>query len=306
MVFLRGLRRQPVHVAGWRQQHPQHIVVIIAELRQIDGEKDVHFIGRLQRVRVVGSVDAYVRAIGDEFCAPGEPDKSNLLAFNGDVLRDLAAQVVALAEKQGSAVPLMIGQRLMGMSLLHTGEMAEGRMHFDRAIAFYDPGAHRRLATRFGQDLRVAILSYRSFALWMLGYPEAALADTEHALKDAREIGHAATLMYTLANAHFTHFLCRNHEIVKTLVDELGERDRRLAAEGKPKPLGEVARQAAMLDGYEVAVSRQPAQILDAESRRCLGVVPFRVLAEADVHDRQPRLSLCRTRKVPCTGNLWE
>jgi predicted ATPase len=27
--------------------------------------------------------------------------------------------------------------------------------------------------------------------------------------------------MYTLANAHFTHFLCRNHEIVKTLVDEL-------------------------------------------------------------------------------------
>jgi hypothetical protein len=56
--------------------------------------------------------------------------------------------------------------------------------HFDRAIAFYDPGAHRRLATRFGQDLRVAILSYRSFALWMLGYPEAALADTEHALKE--------------------------------------------------------------------------------------------------------------------------
>ena len=43
-------------------------------------------------------------------------------------------------------------------------------------------------------------LSYRSRALWMLGYPEAALADAEHALKDAREIGHAATLMYALAS----------------------------------------------------------------------------------------------------------
>ena len=32
----------------------------------------------------------------------------------------------------------------------------------------------------------------------VLGYPEAALADAEHALKDAREIGHAATLMYAL------------------------------------------------------------------------------------------------------------
>ena len=35
-------------------------------------------------------------------------------------------------------------------------------------------------------------LSYRSTALWLLGYPEAALADTEHAVKDAREIGQAA------------------------------------------------------------------------------------------------------------------
>jgi hypothetical protein len=33
----------------------------------------------------------------------------------------------------------------------------------------------------------------------MLGYPEAALADAEHALKDAREIGQAATLMYALS-----------------------------------------------------------------------------------------------------------
>ena len=32
----------------------------------------------------------------------------------------------------------------------------------------------------------------------MLGYPEAALADVEQALRDAREIGQAATLMYAL------------------------------------------------------------------------------------------------------------
>ena len=68
----------------------------------------------------------------------------------------------------------------------------------DQAIALYDPAEHRPLATRFGTDVGVAILSYRSLALWMLGYPEAALADAEHALKDAREIGQAATLMYAL------------------------------------------------------------------------------------------------------------
>jgi hypothetical protein len=52
---------------------------------------------------------------------------ANLLAFNGDVLRDLAEQFVALAEKQGAAVPLMIGHRLMGMSLLHTGDIVDWR-----------------------------------------------------------------------------------------------------------------------------------------------------------------------------------
>ena len=39
---------------------------------------------------------------------------ANYVAFNGDVCRDLAAQFLALAEKQRATVPLMIGHRLMG------------------------------------------------------------------------------------------------------------------------------------------------------------------------------------------------
>jgi hypothetical protein len=64
---------------------------------------------------------------------------------------------------------------MMGLSLLFTGDIAEGRAHLDQAIALYDPAEHRPLATRFGQDVRVAALSHRSFALCLLGYPEAAL-----------------------------------------------------------------------------------------------------------------------------------
>ena len=136
---------------------------------------------------------------------------ANYVAFNGDVMRELAAQFLALAEKQGATVPLMIGHRLMGISLLFTGDIAEGRAHLDQAIALYDPAEHRPLATRFGQDARVAILSFRSLGLWMLGYPEAALADAEHALKDAREIGQAATLMFALAATTLAHILCGNY-----------------------------------------------------------------------------------------------
>jgi hypothetical protein len=117
---------------------------------------------------------------------------TRIIASNGDAMRDLASQFLALAEKQGAKVPIMIGHRLMASSLMGTGDVVEGRKHYDRAMALYDPAENRSLATRFGQDLRVAILSFRSYALWMLGYPEAALADAREALKDAREIGHAA------------------------------------------------------------------------------------------------------------------
>ena len=146
---------------------------------------------------------------------------ANLAAFKGDVAGELAAQFLALAEKQGATVPLMIGHRLVGTSLLHTGDIAEGRAHLDRAIALYDPTEHRALATRFGQDIRVAILSWRPWALWLLGYPEAALEDTSHALRDAREIGQAGTLMYALAFASCAHVFCGNYATAMMQFDEL-------------------------------------------------------------------------------------
>ena len=104
---------------------------------------------------------------------------------------------------------------------MYTGDIAEGRTHLDQAIALYDPAEHRPLATRFGQDTGVAILSFRSWALWLLGYPEAALADADHAVKDAREIGQAATLMYALGHAQLTYIHCGNYAAVSAQADEL-------------------------------------------------------------------------------------
>ncbi len=146
---------------------------------------------------------------------------ANYVAFNGDACRDLAAQFLALAEKQGANVPLMIGHRLMGTSLMFTGEITQGRAHYDQAIALYDPAEHRALAARFGQDVRVAILSYRSLALWLLGYPEAALADLNQAINDAREFGQAATLMYALGHAPLSLLLSGNYVAAARAVEEV-------------------------------------------------------------------------------------
>ncbi len=145
---------------------------------------------------------------------------ASFVAFNGDAIRELAAQFLALAEKQKTTGPLIVGHRLIGTSLMCTGDVAESRAHYDQAVALYDPAEHRPLATRFSVDSRVSVLSYRSWALWLLGYPEAALADADRAISDAREIGQAATLMYALSHT-FTYFECGNYAKAEAVLDEL-------------------------------------------------------------------------------------
>jgi predicted ATPase len=54
----------------------------------------------------------------------------------------------------------------------------------------------------------------------MLGYAEAALADTDFARKDAREIGHAVTLIYALCHGSLTHFLCGNYPTATAEAEE--------------------------------------------------------------------------------------
>ncbi len=132
----------------------------------------------------------------------------NFVAFSGNAVRELATQ---------------------GSSLAFTGDFAQARTHYDQAIALYNSTGRPPLAVRFGTDTGVVVLSNRSLDLWPLGYPDAALADTEHALRDAREIGEAADLMYALTFASLTHIVCGRYaaaaaeaqELV-TLADEKG------------------------------------------------------------------------------------
>ena len=146
---------------------------------------------------------------------------ASYVAFNGDMMCEVAAQVLTLAEKQGAIVPLMLGHRLMANSLLVTGDIAESRTHYDQAIALYDPAEHRQLATRFGQDHQVSALSYRAIGLWLLGYPEAARADTERALNCAREINQSATLLFALLHGSLTDTLCGDYAAATAKVDEI-------------------------------------------------------------------------------------
>ena len=143
------------------------------------------------------------------------------MAFKGDMACELAEQFQRLAQKQKSTIPPMIGHMLMGISLVLVGSIADGRKHLDQVIGLYDPAEHRPLATRFGHDVRMSALSWRALAAWMLGYPDAALADAEHALKDAHEIDHAATSMFALSHTSLAFIHSGNHDAASAMINEL-------------------------------------------------------------------------------------
>ena len=134
---------------------------------------------------------------------------ANYVGFNGSAMRRFAAEFLSLAEERGGTVPLMVGHRLMGVSLATTGDLTQARAHYDQALPLYNPVAHRPLATRFTADIRVAILNFRSWALWLLGFPDAALVDADQGLSDAHEIGLASTLMPGLNNLLLNSYFLR-------------------------------------------------------------------------------------------------
>jgi predicted ATPase/class 3 adenylate cyclase len=153
---------------------------------------------------------------------------ANAGAFNGDAVRELAAQFLTLAEKQGAPVPLMVGHRIMGVSLMFTGNLVESRDHFDRAVdhfdravALYDPVQHCAFAARFGQDPGAALLAFRSLAQWLLGYGEGAAATADRALEIARNSGEVSTLMYVLFFISPLHLLMGNYATAAAQAQEL-------------------------------------------------------------------------------------
>jgi class 3 adenylate cyclase/predicted ATPase len=102
-----------------------------------------------------------------------------------------------------------------------TGDLVAGKEHYDRALAIYDPAEHGPLTTRSGRDLGVTVLSSRSSCLWLLGYPTASRDDGERAVTNARETGHATTLMYALQATNYNHSYCGNYAAADAQLDEL-------------------------------------------------------------------------------------
>jgi predicted ATPase/class 3 adenylate cyclase len=108
---------------------------------------------------------------------------------------DVAEQLLSRTERQSEVAPRMLGHYLLGLVLFFRGVLGEAVQHFTQAIAIYDRQQHRHLAHVYGIDIGVSAQSHRACALWLLGYPDQALAESQEALTLAQEMAHPFSLV---------------------------------------------------------------------------------------------------------------
>jgi TOMM system kinase/cyclase fusion protein len=109
----------------------------------------------------------------------------------------------------------------LGASLLCVGELGAARAHLEEMIAFYDPQQHHALAFRYRTDPGVVCRSWAGLALWLLGYPDQALARSHAALALAREVSHPFSLAFALFFNAKLHQLRHEEQATQVLAEEV-------------------------------------------------------------------------------------
>jgi hypothetical protein len=103
--------------------------------------------------------------------------------------RELAAQLLTLAQRQHNQAFLLQGHRAMGDSLYWLGDFVPALAHLEQGMALYDPQQHRTHTALYGQDPGTGCLAYAALVpRGGLGYPDQALHRSHEALTLAAEL----------------------------------------------------------------------------------------------------------------------
>jgi class 3 adenylate cyclase/predicted ATPase len=127
------------------------------------------------------------------------------LRLQWQTARELAEQLLTLAQRQHDATLILQGHRACGDTLYWLGEFVAARHHLEQGIALYDPQQHHTQAFLYAQDPGMGCLVYVAVTLWHLGFPAQAVQRSHEALLLMQTWSHPFSLVFTL---NFAALLC--------------------------------------------------------------------------------------------------
>jgi adenylate cyclase len=97
----------------------------------------------------------------------------------------------------------------VGSTLFYLGAATAALPHFAEGRALYDAQPHRAAAFLYMESAGVSCGHYAAWTLWLLGYPDQALTQSDAALALAQQLAHAFSLDFALLAAAMLHQLRR-------------------------------------------------------------------------------------------------
>jgi predicted ATPase len=163
-------------------------------------------------------------------------------------MRALGEQLLSLAQRLHDPDLLLEAHHALWATLFLGGELSAARPHLAQGLQLYEPQRHRAHAALYsGHDPGVCCRAVAAPRLWLLGYPDQAIASSQAALALAQQLAHPLTLAIALYLAAILHHL-RREALVTQARAEAG---RALASEhGFPQQLAH----ATTLQGWALAV----------------------------------------------------
>jgi predicted ATPase/class 3 adenylate cyclase len=125
-------------------------------------------------------------------------------------MRALGEQLLSLAQRLHDPDLLLEAHHALWATLFFGGEPAAARPHQEQGLRLHDPQRHRAHAALYsGHDPGVCCHMLAVPCLWLLGYPDQAVASIQAALTLAQQLAHPLSLALALYWAAVLHHLRR-------------------------------------------------------------------------------------------------
>jgi predicted ATPase len=124
--------------------------------------------------------------------------------------REIGDTLLRLAQRAHNPALSIIAHYALGWTWFSFGAFPAARQHLRKAIAHYTPDQQRALVFRIGNDPDVVCRTFAAMTLWLLGYPDQALACIDDALALAQELSHPFSLAYARGMAAYVYQFCRD------------------------------------------------------------------------------------------------
>ncbi len=133
---------------------------------------------------------------------------------------DLSRRLLEHANRSDDPVARVLGYYGDGFSRIMIGDFEPARQSMDAALEIYHPDQRDSPAFRQGQDPGEACFVYRGLVLWLLGYPDKALASAEEGITLAETIADPFTQTHVHAFCAVLAQFRRDHEAQRHNADE--------------------------------------------------------------------------------------